>query len=268
MTLFTGYKLKGQDVNHIELIFTEIKKKIEVSANAEYKKLLTGELETLIDDIALNMTQRPTDISLIDAAKNKLNNKIAYASSHNIPTKFNFEVSAHVMFFKDDTYIKFNAVHNIYKNEIGRIRGLEYFPCTTETENEKIWTDIVKRYSDGLDPFGIRLFAKFKDIEPETMKFDSPIKRAKVRARHNLTNRYLGMYSCGQQIPNYKLMEYMDEAFEALTELHSSADELRQMEIELQKILPKITTELITAIPSETTTKAAHHNDTQSVIPS
>lgn len=224
MILFTGYKLKGQNVNHIELIFTEMKKKIERAANKEYCALLAREIQNLTDDVALNMYQRPIGISLFEYAKNTLNNKIAYASSHNFPTKYNFEVSAHIMFYKNDTYIKFNSVNNIYMKDIGRISGLEYFPCKTNTENENIWTEIVERYSDGLDPFGVHLFDKFQDIAPEIIKFDSPIKRAKVRARHNLTNRYLGMYSCGQQIPNYKLMEYMDEALEALTEVHSSAE--------------------------------------------
>lgn len=247
--IFMGYKLKGQDITTIEIRLREIKKAVNKRANSEYKKLLTQEIQTLVDHIALNEIQRPDNISLFDLAQNELNNKIAFASAKNLPIEYNLETSVHILFYKGDTYIKFNAGNNIYKKDLAGLHDIEEFPCEANGESEKVWSEIMKQYTDGFTPMGIRLFDGTQPIKPEHLKFESPAKRAKAIARHRLTNRYLSMYTGGQQIPNYKVMDYIDLALNALVEIPDSINEMRRMEAELCGILPEITTDLINKEP-------------------
>ena len=248
MLLFNAYKLESQEVEHIEVVLNEMRVKVKKRATREYIELLAKEVQSLVDDIALNMINRPNNVSLFSAAQDILNSKIAFASSRNLPTKYNFEVSVHVMFYEGNTYFKLNAANDLYSKEIGRINGLICFHCKEGSDFQQTWLKIAERYSDGTNPLGVNLSARFEAVKPEQLKFDSPKKRAKLRARYQYTNRCLSMLACGKEIPNYKLMEYLDEALEKLSD-DSSLSYLNNAEKELRSILPNITAELISYEP-------------------
>lgn len=258
--LFYGYKINGQQITTVEMRLRDIQKAIIKKANKEYQKLLAAEIQNLVDHIALNEIARPTTESLFEVGNHILNQKVAYASGQNLPTEHNFETSVNVMFYEGDTYVKFNAANNIYKKELSELQDIEDFPCPPSGDNEKVWVEIMKKYTDWLPPLGIRLFNAFDPVKPEHLKFASPAKRAKATARHRLTNRYLSMYSGNQQIQNYMLMDYMDCALNALTSIPGSQAELQRMETELRSILPVITTDLITTVQNNTEEQVSADN--------
>lgn len=253
MNIITGYKLHTRDFSEVENALILMQQTIEKIAVKKYHELLSEEVEILIDNISLNIIPRPTDRTVLDIAQESLNQKIAYASGNNLPIEYNMNVSVHVLTSEDYTYFRLNAAYDIYHKELSKLPGL--IPCSVRNgegsaENKEIWEYLMKKYETGIQPCITQLFPKGPiAVDKKKLKFSSPLQRSKRIARHNLTNKYLAMYAGNKEIPNYKLMEYMDRSLEALTSLPRSKSELTQMEVQLRTILPNITIELVDSLP-------------------
>lgn len=253
--MITGYRLETQDAAMIESTMTDLQNTITKQGTAHYQKLLSEEIQTLIDNISLNILPRPMDVSLLDAAKKELDAKIAYATGRLLPTRYNLYASAQIMLLDSHTYIKIQSSTPLYKSALSKVKGLtsySYDPrsSTGQEERGEIWNKLMEKYAGQNVPVcSVQLFPRGPiDVDPTKLKFDSPLQRARIIARHNLTNQLLGMYGSGKEIPPYKLMRYMDLALEDLTQQNAKR-EMQSMVAHLQTILINITTPLVTETP-------------------
>lgn len=67
--MITGFRLETQNAAAIESALISIQKAVTKQGTAEYHTLLSEEIQALIDNISLNVIQRPADVSLLDAAR-------------------------------------------------------------------------------------------------------------------------------------------------------------------------------------------------------
>lgn len=268
MVIIDGYKVNSNSPEDIELILGKIQAIIKERATAMYHTQLSKEIEILVDDIALNIQPRPSDISILDAARAILNMKIAYATAKNNPTQYNYFVSVNVMYSGEKTYIKFNSENNIYKKQLQKIEELVPFSMDDKdaplisAEREGVWKALMEKYSRGVQPLSAQLFpiGEF-ELNEKALKFSSPNKRAQAIARHNLTNKYISMFAQENEIPNFKLMEYMDEALLLLSEPKGKEElELLTNDLKQKNLLPNITLAIITRDPNEEAEKTLEPN--------
>ena len=238
MYLIKGFALNSTDPSDIELVLNEMKASAEKDAKRAYRELLQREIETLVDDISLGVFNRPEE-SIYEWAVSELNNRIAYATAKQNETPYNLHLSVHVLFAESKT---------IFTKRIAKIKGLKDFSIKDSIEpdpKQKEWEDIFAKYAEGVSPLGVQVYPNGPiEISKETLKFRSPMQRAEERARYNLTNRYLSMFSCEQQIPNFRLMQRMDEAIMQLS-TPEAKEEMQRMKVQLSGILPNITLALI-----------------------
>ena len=248
MLIIDGYKLESQNPKEIKKILSEMKKKIENEGERLYRHLFEREAENLVDDISLNVIPRP-EISIYDLALIELNERIAYATGRQNVTEFNFNVSVHVLYDDSFTYFKVNANNPAFQQKFKNIEELQDISLLTKGIDDKganfeFWESIMARYKD-ISPLGVQLYPSGPiDIKDDILKFRTPAERAEERARHNLANRLLSTYAGEKEIPNFKLMQRLDEALNALTSPESK-EELHSMKINLLKTLPNITLDLI-----------------------
>lgn len=256
MLVIEGYKLEGQDVNAIEMILQDMKNKIDQEAKRKYRELLAREIETILDDIVLNVIPRPENITIYDLAVNELNQRIAYASGVQNITPYNFNVSCHILFKDGNTYFKINSENHLYTKRFKSINGLTDFSLEVsgiegKSKREEEWESLMTMYSKGVSPLGVQLYPDGPmEVKDELLKFRSPKERADERARYTLTSRYLSMFSCEREIPNFRLMQRMDEALNAL-DSDISKEEIITMRTNLMQSLPNITLTLVKSLPGE-----------------
>lgn len=254
--MITGFQLETQNAAAIELAISSILDAVTKQGTTHYHKLLSEEVQTLIDDISLNILQRPTDLSLLEVAKKELDAKIAYATGRLLPTRYNLYASVQIMLMDSQTYIKFQSSTPLYKSALSKVKGLTSYSydsrgSTGQEERGETWNKLMEKYAGQNAPAcTVQLFPRGPiDVDPAMLKFDSPLQRARIIARHNLTNQLLGMYGSGKEIPPYKLMQYMDLALEDLTQQNIKR-EMQNMVAHLQTILINITTALVTETPN------------------
>ena len=245
MLIIKGYKKEGQNAFEIENILTELKKQVSNEGKRIYRHLFEKEVETIVDDISLGVIPR-IDVPIYDIALSEVNQKIAYATAKQNETEYNFNVSCHVLFYENDTYFKINTNNPMFKISIKTLEdvSLSISESEEETALKELWEKIMAKYRTD-SPLGLQLYPDGEiELNDEVLKFRPPNKRAKDRARHNLTNRYLAMYAQEKEIPNYKLMEYMDLALTKLT-TEEAEEILIGMETVLVNTLPNITLSMI-----------------------
>lgn len=253
--MITGFRLETQNAAAIESALISIQNAVTKQGTAEYHTLLSEEIQALIDNISLNVIQRPADVSLLDAARKELDAKVAYATGRMLPTQYNLYASAQVMLMDGCAYIKFNSSTPLYKSVLSKVKGLtafSYDPRGSAGQEERgaLWNRLMEKYTSQIPFCTAQMFPRGPiEVDPALLKFDSPLQRARVIARHNMTNQLLSMYSDGKEIPPYKLMRCMDLALEDLTQQYAKC-EMQNMTAHLQTILINITTALITEAPN------------------
>ncbi|NLZ69672.1 MAG: hypothetical protein GX903_11855 [Spirochaetales bacterium] len=259
MEIITGYKVKSEKLSEIETIMMIAKDKVANEAKRNYKLLLSREITNLVDNIALNVIQRPSnDMSILDLAINMLNERIAFASTTHTANEYDFSVFMYIMKDETDsniTYIKLSSCSPDFKKCLNRIDGLAPYSLTDkdvclDNDRSEKWTQLHKMY-EKYTPITVQLFTANEinwEIKPDTLAFFSPKDRAFVKARHNLTQKLLNQYGNNGQIPNFRFMEYLDEATSRLAN-EQYEDEFAHYQADLLKILPVIDEKLITSIP-------------------
>lgn len=225
-----------RDFQKITDITSSIKSEAEQAGNALYHELLSQEIETLVDNIALNIIPRPDKENLLKTAALELNRKISYAMASQGTTRYNLMVTEGINPQSDKTYFRIFT-----PNE-----------CLTQALRKRLRKiSELKPISDSgkLPPsvcvFTVRLYPVDEPApDLSTLQFQSPQKRAQVIARHNMSNRLLSQISGGREIQNYQLMRYMDAVILELdgTEIKREID---AMEANLSGILPEITKQLL-----------------------
>lgn len=251
--LLRGYYLETTEINVVQEYLGEMKRVIMIKSKELYKELLRHEIEMVVDYTALNAIQQP-NVHFLDAAEGMLLSRMRFASLNNLPTKFNFNVSAHVFPFEGKTYIKINTQNDDFVNALKGVNDLHPCHVTNSSDplknNGELWEKIMRFYKGGTPMFGVQLLSwdKPEDINYKGIRFHTPKQRAEDHARYNMENRLLNMLGNGEQIPGYRLMEFMDDALIALG-TKDSKEELTVLKGKLLGILPNITYEFVSTNP-------------------
>lgn len=251
--ILTGYYLETTDLGVVQEYLGEMKKRIVNRGRTLYEELLRHEIEMVVDYTVLNAVQTP-NVTFLEAAEGMLLSRMRFASLNNLPTDYNFNVSAHVFPFEGKTFIRLNATNDDFANALKDMKDLT--PCHVSAKadplnnNGELWEKIMKFYKGGIPMFGVQLldWNKPEDVNYKGIRFHTANKRAENHARYNMENRLLNMFGNGEQIPGYRLMEFMDDALLALGSSNSK-EELSAMKGKLMSLLPNITYTYITTNP-------------------
>jgi len=218
--IFKGYKIPGTDICNLEAALNEIKEKAELKAKRIYAELLAKEIEIYVDDIALNILPRPQDASIYEKCVIELNNKIAWAISNSAPTVYNLSVHSSVFTYKNDMYIRLNIPNERLVSELNKIPNLASFDFSdrgtaSSEEIANVWDEIREIYPEATaymhrqlcpnGPFDV----KWKNI---SQYFHTPSERLDLRVRYTLTSELLNLIGMKKEIPNVRLLHYLDEA--------------------------------------------------------
>jgi hypothetical protein len=254
-----GYKITGVNIKRIFNILDKAREAVREMETEVYNKLLAIEITELVDDVSTRSIQRP-EIPIIDAAIGILNEKIRFAGM-GADTEYNLEVSANVLTDGKDTYIILRAKN---KELIEAFEGSspEILDYSVEAPKNYILGDepkptaITKKWNELRDRYGDNLMLTAASVilsgpvqvDMARLYFASPAERATTRARRAVANRLLSLYAGGKEIPPYKLMEYMENAFAALLS-EESEYAIKEAESRLITILPNITLDMIKLDP-------------------
>lgn len=252
MYTIKGYRIKKVSFRKVEDVLDEAKKSVKRIAHNRYCELLSREIENLIDHIVLGNINQPKEKSIFDSAVEELNKKIASAMARRDNNEYNLACSVNLLSYKNDTYIELCAITDIYDTVFLNIDGVEDY-CVEESnslfamvdEKIEIWKAIIEKYKHDT-VFSMRLYPVANNTRPkfEELHFNSIDVRAEAKARHYVSNVLLAGYSCGEQIPPYKLMELMDYALLRSSDANI-APSIKTKAEELKRILPEITEEMI-----------------------
>lgn len=266
MVIIKGYKCAGSDFSTIEESINKLQELIQIQGAKLYTVMLASEIETLVDDIALNIVPRP-QISIYAAARKNLDQRISDATGRGLLLPYNFGIQLAVFTYKNEVYIRMNTNNERLVNSLKRAPiGLTDYcvhddrPDDPEEKNrEATWHEIMTIYSGGRSPV-IRQFMACDGASPTwkkiSEKFQSRAERAEKRIRHQQTNRLLNMISMNQQIPPHKLMPYLDEALTYLSDQTVRAD-ARQMMPQAMQTIVNITEEMVMRDPNATVPPAS-----------
>lgn len=252
--ILTGYFVESTDGVVVEEMLTEMRERMGRRAIAAYQELLEHEIEMMVDSIALGQIPRP-DISILEAAENLLLTRTRFASVNQLPTPYNFNVSAHVFIYEGKTFFRVNTGNNIYQKTLKGIDGL--FSChVAEREgmvnNGELWQSIMKKYSGTTPSRYVQLVEWEKpEIDYKELKFKRNTVRSKYQARYSLQNKVVNMLGNNEQIPGNRLMEIIDQAMELVTKEEAFKAELKRLESQLNATLPNITLEMLRKDPKE-----------------
>lgn len=247
-----GYKTTIKDFSKMEQLLKEVREKIMIRARTEYICLLSKEVATIFDDVALNKTNRPD--SIFEAAKQVLNARVQNASIKQLPIEYNFNVSVHIFYAENGFILKVNCNNFIYEDVFKEFPEFEDYTVTAAEINEnnksdtKVfeWQKIMEEYSKH-SPFGVTLLNgidEFNDVDVNEITFIDTETRIDELARREVMTRFINRYADFKQIPPNKLMEYVDEAMVRMEQPESYA-EYETIVKELSKIITPITVELI-----------------------
>lgn len=238
--------------------FTEQVRKIVANESQKlYNSLLAEEIASLTDEVTLGITTVNKGFTILSAAVERLNKKIARSSTANTVTEFNFKTNVFVYEFEGKYYAEIDTVQKSFAEEIKKNVNTADFIGFTEMEksnetsvsnNQMLWQKIRKEYSEQKQPFVCKIcpvrdmFVKPKFSE---LKFPSECDRAYSIAMHQLENELLTQYSFGEKIEPSQLMPLMDKVLARLVE-DDIQDKLAVLSKEVKNKLVNITEKLIT----------------------
>lgn len=251
-----GYLFHSTQLADVETIVQQAKHVVFEKADEIYRSLLVQEIEAAVDDIALNICRRPENQSILQAAQSVLDNKIRYAMVRQVISIYNFQVFAHLLSCGNskDTYIQFGAASTAFRDALDGVAGLEPVGSDPDSSTFQQISKLLEEQKGTEPPIGIPIYsgsAAAKPVDPSALSFSPPSNRAETIARHTMSNRLLESVACGREIQNYQLMRYMDTVFELLDNPQVQ-NEMRHIQQELTRILPVITSDMITYSGSKT----------------
>jgi len=255
MGQFLGYRTKTTNIRRVEEVLRTAKAKLREAAEAEYHRMLSQEVCELVDDITLGITQRP-DIPLLEAAANLLNDKIGRAEMVSSGTEYDLRTCVSIIPDEQYTYFILTVSNPALEETFRGSPGIEDYRVSEEEVRNDVrtaaavkWDELRKRCGNAPSLLAATLTNRMT-VDPEKLEFESPIARAKTRARRNLTSRILNQYACGKEIQRAQLMSMMDKALTRLMDEDMQA-ELEESAIRLAPNLINITMELILHDPRE-----------------
>lgn len=213
-----------------------------------FNNLLSNEIENLIDNICLNIIPDPEG-RIIDIAYDNLIQKIETASRNNFATEYNLNATANVYVHNKKAYIEIVTMQDDLFKAAEKVKAFRNYSCVEqgdEVNDQKRaeLNEVIKAYAKRKPLTYSLTYYNVSKPKFEDLHFNETSVRIQKRARYQLTNQYLGMYSGGKEIPPYKLMEYLDEALLKLND-DKSREMLDEYEMALSKIITPITKEIV-----------------------
>ena len=263
MQQFHGYRIKSTNIETVEKTLRAAKENLAEAAKEAYHRFLGEEVAELVDDITLGIRQRP-GISILDAAIQQLNQRVSTAENLSTMTEYDLRSGVTIIPDKGYTYLLFTAANPTLEKAFADAQGIEDYtvglgPNAENTEEgsarAKKWERLCKRTTDNPALLTATLTSKI-NVDPSILVFPDKEMRAGIRARRNLTSRYLNQYACGQEIKREQLMPLLDKALERILS-DDASEQLRQMTERLSNILIDITPELIMKDPSSPAEQAS-----------
>ena len=248
-----GYLIHSTQLSDVEDIVRQAKQAVSEKANEIYRHLLVREIEAIVDDIALNICRRPEKQSILQAAQFALDNKIRYAAARQTASIYNFQVFAHLLSIGKDIYIQFGAASAPFHEALDKVNELDQQPSDPDSPAFQQISKLLEKLQGNEPPIGLPIYsgmAVMKPADPSALLFAPPSSRAEILARHTMSNRLLESVACGREIQNYQLMRYMDTVFELLDHPQVQS-EIRLIQQELTRLLPVITSDMITYVNPE-----------------
>ncbi len=255
MARFLGYRIPSTNIKKIEEVLATAKTNLRTTAMEEYHRLLSEEIAEIVDDITLNIVQRP-EYPILDEAVNRLNQRIIKAERTNQRTEYNLFAGVTVIPDKKYTYLLPNIANARMIKTFSRTKGLEDFSYAEmevlqglDNGRAAKWNELHNKteLTEGGLVMTVILTNQVK-VNPDRLLFAPPAERAKVRARRNMTSKLLNLYAMGDQIKDYQLMAVLDKALMALT-TEEAEQEMNEMTKQLTATLIDITRELVITDP-------------------
>lgn len=249
---FEGYRIKTINVCRLEKWLNDVKKAIAAAAKEEYHRMLSEEVQHLVDNIAINAVRRP-ESSILIAATEILNERIRAAESINAPIEYNLSSAVSMLPEKDYIYILLDAHNETIREAFASDPAVEDYSFELDEPKDDVPTERMKKWENlrQKDAVVMRVMLTTQlQLDKSMLHFDDKNTRATEIARQNLTSRYVNLYAGGKQIPPEKQMMIVEQAF--LRACAPDADyEIAQMRERLMQILPDITLEMIEAATTE-----------------
>ena len=233
--LINGYKLNTTSMVELEEELREIRRKLKTLADRQYNRLLGQEIAFLVDQITLGNLNRDPKITVFDGAVGNLRHQMNNAAMRSIASPHNFHVFAHIL-VDDAIYLKVISPNPAFLAAFKKYEDVSV--SDTEAKDEKnaktkLWDRLRKKYADN-DPCVVDLTPK---PELDTIKYPTLIERVEKEARNSVIMHLLSQYSGGEQIPQFRLMDYMNRALEALTSNEDVQREYREKIAQLEQLL-------------------------------
>lgn len=261
MAQFLGYRIKSTNIGKVEKILRLAKVRLNDAASAEYHRLLSEEVCELVDDVTLGVCQRP-EYPLLEEATNRLNNRVSRAEFSSSGTEYDLRAGVTIIPDSQYTYLILNVSNPELEKAFCDTPGIEDYKVNDgDVQNNAMtaaaakWDELRKRCEAQPSLLSAGLTNRM-NVDPEKLTYDTPIVRAKVRARRSMTSRLLNQYACGKEIKSAELMPMMDKALEKLMDPDVQA-EMDDMTAQLASTLIEITTDLVLHDPRQ----PAQHQD-------
>lgn len=255
---FLGYRIKSTNIAKVEAVLRDAKSNLASAASEEYHRFLSEEVCELVDDIAMNIKPRPTNMTILEAATQSLNRSISAAESLNTGTEYDLRSGVSIIPDKGYTYLLLTAWNPLLPQVFGKTEGIEPYtvglgvsPNSDEERDVrgKKWERLFRR-TQAEPALLTATLTNMMQVEPKMLVFPEKKDRAYVRARRALTARLLNQYANGESISSERLMPLMDKALAKVLD-DECAEELDKMAAQLMNILVDINLTLITTLPED-----------------
>lgn len=256
MKQFHGYRIKTTNIGTVENTLRAAKRNLAEASKEAYHRFLGEEIAELVDDVTLNIRQRP-NISILDAAVKILNEKVSAAESRSTMTEYDLRSRATIIPDKTYTYLLFIASNPTLEKAFADTAGIEDYSVGLDPNAEntgedsvraKKWERLCKRTEEAPSLLIAPLTSQIK-VDPSILVFPDKETRASIRARRTLTSRYLNQYASGEKIMQDQLMPLLDKALERILS-EEATEQLEQMKNQLCNMLIDITMDLVMRDPN------------------
>ena len=258
MLLFKAFSFKEPSLEATEKALETIQARLCDAGKRIYAAQLAVELENLVDEVSLNMVQKP-DVPLYQAAQQLLGHRIDYEIARNQPTSHNYGVQAGVYVYGGKGYIRLFASNPEIVTGLKGSAVLEDCSVYDEEDTEsksrknarKTWENIMDFYK-GKNILYRQLYPVGQiDLEWSYLQkyFSTRDERIQKHAMYRVLSFLANVQGMGAEIPPYKLMPYITECISALDKPHIKA-EMERAKLELAPILVNITEEMVKRDPN------------------
>lgn len=257
MGMFLGYRIKSTNISRVASILQKAKENLYEGAMEEYHRLLSEEIAGVVDDITLNLMQRPPH-PILDEAVRRLNAQIERAETLGTGTEYDLRAGVTVIPDKTYTYLMLSVSNPSLVEVFAKTGGIEDYTVDMTAERENSvpseraakWESLRKACGNGGVSFTAALTNRMV-VEPERLTLIPKEDRAMDRARWNMTARLMNSYAGGQEIHGEQLMPILDKALLRLTDCESEA--MAEMSRRLAATLIDISMDLVTKDPRQST---------------